>query len=122
MPFAAIAAAAAGDVERHCHQIAHVQKFNITALLDHFACDLVPQHQSSRRRRPAANHVLIAAANVGGDDLQDHAVIDLLARRVLQFRVINGLDLDFAGPQIHYASITCHKNLLFDFLVKLERV
>ncbi len=112
LAFAAIAAAPARDVERHGNEVADVQELDVAALLDHLARDLVSQHQSRRRGGSAAHHVLIAATDIGGDDLQDDAVIDLLAGRVLQFREVDGLDFDFARREIHYASITCHKNLL----------
>jgi hypothetical protein len=72
----------------------------------------VSQHQAGRRRRSTTHHVLIAATNIGGHDLQDDAVIDLLARRVLQLREVDGLNFHFTRPEIHYSMITCHKNLL----------
>jgi hypothetical protein len=54
------------------------EELDVAALLDHLARDLVSQHQPGGRGGPAAHHVLIAATNIGGDDLQDDAVIDLL--------------------------------------------
>ena len=46
---------------------------------------------------------------------KDHTVIDLLSGGILQFRVVDRLNFDFARSKIYYTSITCHKNLLFDF-------
>ena len=108
LAFPAVAASPARDVERHGDQVADVQELDVAALFDDLAGDLVAQHQSRRRGGPAAHHVLIAATDIGGDDLQDDAVVDLLARRVLQFRKVDGLDFHFARSQIHYSSITCH--------------
>ena len=63
------------------------------------ASDLMPEHEPDRGRRPPANHVLVAAANVGGYDLQDHAVIALpIAER--QFREIDRMDLDLPRPHV----------------------
>ena len=67
--FAAVAAAAASDVEWHAHQIADVHRLDVIALLDDFACDLVTQNQSPWSRSPAADHVLIGTANVGRHNL-----------------------------------------------------
>ena len=79
LAFAAVAAAPAGDVERHGHQIADVQHLDVAALLDHFAGDFMAQNQALRRRGPAADHVLVGAADVGGHDLQNDAVRRVLA-------------------------------------------
>ncbi len=122
LAFPAIAAAPAGDVERHGDQVAHVEELDVAALLDNLARDLVSQHQARRRGGPAANHVLIAATNIGGDDLQDDAVIDLLARRVLQFR-----DSRWIGPRPCPVPDTLHLDYLpyespFDFLVKAKLI
>ena len=55
----------------------------------------------------AAHHVLIAAANVGGDDFENHAVLALAVSKS-KFRIIQRLDRDFARPHVCYASIGRH--------------
>ena len=69
LAFLAVAAAAAGDVERHRHQVADLDEFDVAAGFDHLAGDLVAEDQARRRGSAAADHVLVAAADVGGDDL-----------------------------------------------------
>ncbi len=74
----------------------------------------MPQNQSGRRRGAAAHHVLVAAADVGGDRLDDDAVVDFPSLRCLQFRVVDALYLDFAGAEINHAVIGGHE--IFSFL------
>ena len=66
---------------------------------------LVSEHQSRRRGRTAADHVLIRAANVGRDDLQDDTVLDLLPLRVFHFRIADILDLDLSGLDVNHTSV-----------------
>ena len=82
------------------------------ALLDHLAGDLVAQHETGRRGRAAAHHVLVRAADVGGDDLQDDAVIDVPAVGRLHPGIVDGLHFDLAGPEIDDAAIAGHGTLL----------
>jgi hypothetical protein len=69
----------------------------------------MPQHQSSRRRRAPADHMLVAAADVGRDRLDDYAVVDFLSLRRFQLRIVDALNFDFAGPEINYAVIGRHE-------------
>src|SRR5437762_41600 len=105
--FFAIPAAPARDIERHGNQVAYLDEFDVPSSLDHFTRDLMAKDQPGRRRRSAADHMLIAAANISGDDLQDDAVL-ALAIPDRQFRVIDGLHLDLAGCDISYAAIGWH--------------
>ena len=118
MAFFAVAAAAAGDVERHRAQVADLDEFHIGADLDDFAGDFVAQHQPCRCCGAAPDHVLIGAADVGGDTLQDGAVGHLAAdvgrvhpRPVPQFqgRVVGVVDLDLAGPHICNRFVARHR-------------
>ena len=68
--------AAARHVERDRHEIADREILDVTAFLDHLAGDLVSEHHAGRRRRAAADHVLVGAADVGRNDLENDAVID----------------------------------------------
>ena len=106
--FLAAAAAAAGDVEGHGNQIADLQTLDIAALLDHLTGDLVAQHQTDLRGSTAAHHVLVGAADIGGNDFQDDPVLDLLAARVLHFRVVDLLYFDLARTEINHTTITRH--------------
>ncbi|MNO85930.1 hypothetical protein D3C76_773150 [compost metagenome] len=102
------AAAAARDVERYRHQVAHLQAFDITPQLDDFTGDFVAQDQADLGSGAAADHVLVGAADVGGDHLEDHAVLDLLATRVLHFRVVDIAYFDLAGAEIYHSTIARH--------------
>ncbi len=74
LAFLAVAAAAAGDVEGRGNQVTNLQKLNIVAFFDDFAGDLVAQDHAGRRSGPAAHHVLVAAADIGRDQLQNDRV------------------------------------------------
>src|SRR5260370_1292993 len=53
LAFFALAAAAAGDVERAGHQVAHADIFDVAPRLDHFASDLVSENEARRSRSSA---------------------------------------------------------------------
>jgi hypothetical protein len=106
--FFAGAATAAGDVERHGHQIPDLQVFDVTALLDHLTGDFVAQYEADLGRRSATHHVLIGTTNVGGNHAQDHPVLDLLAARVLHLGIVDFLYFDLACAEIHHTTITRH--------------
>jgi len=71
----AVSAAAAGDVERDRNQVALLDELNVPADLDHLARNLMAKDQAGGRGGPAADHVLVRAANVGRDDLEDYPVL-----------------------------------------------
>ena len=71
LAFFAVAAAPAGDVERHGNQVADLDELDVAAGLDDLAGDLMAENQSVRRGRAAAHHVLVAAADIGSNDLQE---------------------------------------------------
>ncbi|MCY1289822.1 hypothetical protein D9M70_389320 [compost metagenome] len=106
--FLAGTATAAGHVEGYGNQVADLQVLHVTALLDHLAGDLVAEHQADLGGGTAAHHVLVRAADVGGDDFQDDPVLDLLAARVLHFGVVDLLDFDLARTEINDTTITRH--------------
>ncbi|CRQ74176.1 hypothetical protein PAERUG_P47_London_12_VIM_2_12_12_02542 [Pseudomonas aeruginosa] len=111
--FLAGTAVAAGDVERYRDQVADLHGFHATPDLHHLAGDLVAQHQAFRRGGTAAHHVLVGAADVGGDHPQDHPVVDLPALRVLHLRIGNVLHLDLARAEIDHTTIARHTRFLF---------
>jgi hypothetical protein len=76
-------AASARNVERHRNQVALADKFNAAAAFDDFASDLMPENQSRRRRGAPAYHMLVAAADIGRDGLDDDAVVDFPSMRCL---------------------------------------
>ena len=101
----AVAAAPAGDVEGDRAEVALLDELDVAADLDHLAGDLVAEDQALGRGRAAADHVLVGAADVGRDDLQDHAVLALAPDVVrvdagtvlqLELRVVDRLHLDLA--------------------------
>ncbi|MDT4879790.1 hypothetical protein FQZ97_1154970 [compost metagenome] len=108
MLFLAGTATAAGHVEGYGNQVADLQVLHVTAFLDHLAGDLVAEHQADLGGGTAAHHVLVRAADVGGDDFQDDPVLDLLAARVLHFGVVDLLDFDLARTEINDTTITRH--------------
>src|SRR5208282_4994451 len=113
----AIAASSARDVERHRDQAALADEFDAAAAFDYFAGNFMPQDQPSRRRGAPADHVLVAAADVGRDRFDDDAVVDLLSLRRLQYGVVDTLYLDFARPEINHCVIGSHE--IFSFAVLL---
>src|SRR5258708_932974 len=63
--------------------------------------------------RPRTN-VLVAAADVGRDGLDDDPVVDFPSLRRLQVGVVDALYLDFAWPEINHSMIGSHE--IFSFL------
>ena len=82
---------------------------DVAAAFDHLAGDLVAENKSCGRRGAAAHHVLIAAADVGGDDLQNDAVL-ALSRSQREFGEVDRLNLDLPGSHVGNTSIGCHSN------------
>jgi hypothetical protein len=76
-PFLAVATATASYIERNRTQITFFDELNIPAGFDHLSGNLVPQDEADRGCGSTAYHVLVATADIGGDDLQDHTVIAL---------------------------------------------
>src|SRR5581483_3658909 len=107
----AVAAAAAGDVEGHGHQVAHLDELDIPARLHHLAGDLVAEHQPGGSRGPAPHHVLVAPTDVGGDDLEDDAVIAAPVPQ-RQFGEVDGLDLDLARLDVCNSAVVGHPIIL----------
>ena len=114
-------AAPAGDVERHRAQVTDLDELHARADLDHLAGDLVPEHQALRRRRAAADHVLVAAADVGRDALQDRRVRQLATdvgrvhpRPVLELerRIVDVVDLYVARSLVRDRLVTGHDSSL----------
>jgi hypothetical protein len=53
--------------------------------------------------------VLIGAADVGGDDLQDDTVIDFLSCRIFEFGVVDRLNFDMIWTEKDDSAIGRHK-------------
>ncbi len=87
--FLATAAATARHVEWHRNQVTDFQMFHVTTGFQHLASDFMTEYQPGLRRGAAAYHVLVRAADVGGDHAQDHAVFDALAAWIFHFRERN---------------------------------
>jgi len=111
----ASSAAAACDVERDRHEIADLKILDVPTFLDHFAGNLMSEHHAGRRSRAAPDHVLIGAADIRGDDLENDAVIDGLSRRIAEGWKVDLLNFDVAGFEVNHAAVGIggHLNLLW---------
>ena len=58
--------------------------------------------------------MLVGSTDMGRDDLQDHAMLDLTALRVLELWITNILDLDLARPGVDDAAIPAHDEPLLN--------
>src|SRR4030095_7551415 len=76
----AVAATSTGDVERDADQVALLDELDVAADFGDLAGDLVAQGLALGGGGPPADHVLVGAADVGGHDLPDHAVLEAAAR------------------------------------------
>ena len=113
VPLPAVAAATTCDVEGDRDQVARLDELHVAAGLDDLAGVLMAQHHALGGDEASSVDVQVAAADVGRDQLDDDPVIALLAARVDQFRVVEFLDLDGAGPRVDDCSIAGHGSLLF---------
>jgi hypothetical protein len=55
--------------------------------------------------------MLIGAADVGGDDLEDDGVIDLPAGGIFKFGIVDGLNFDVIWTEKNDSAIRSHKEL-----------
>src|SRR6185312_7447838 len=87
------------------------------ANVDHLAGDLVTEDETLRRRRAPADHVLVRAADIGGDAPEDRRVWELAAhvgcvdaRPILELkaREVDVLDLDLPRAHVGNASVVRH--------------
>jgi len=113
----AVGAPPAGDVERDRHQVADLDELDVAADLGDLTRDLVAECESGRRRRTAADHVLVAAADVAGDHFENRPVRRLAshvgrvdARTVLEFqgRVVDRLDRHIAWSLVDDCPVAWH--------------
>jgi hypothetical protein len=58
--------------------------------------------------------MLVGSTDIGRDDLQDYAVLDLAALRVLELWICDILDLDLARPGVDDAAISAHDEPLLN--------
>jgi hypothetical protein len=82
VPLAAVTAFATGHVEGNGNEIALLYKFDVPADFDNLTRVFVAKYHSGRSREAAPVDVLIAAANVGDDELENYAVLAFLSPRV----------------------------------------
>lgn len=109
MAFLAVAAATAGDVERHGADVAFLDEFHVRTDFDDLGGHLVPHHHPLRRREAAVIDMLVAAADVGRHDLQNRTVIRLLSRGRHQLGVVESLQLHLSRAlEGNYAISTSH--------------
>src|SRR5262249_14869471 len=116
----AVAATATGDVERNGNQVADFDELDVTARLDHLSRNFMAEDQTCRSGGTAADHVLVAAADISRDDLHDDAAI-ALSRADLQLGIIVGLYFHFSGAHIGYTAIGCHNRFSFAGFIKPKK-
>jgi hypothetical protein len=75
----------------------------------------MPQDESFRGGGAAADHVLVAAANVGGDNLENDAVLTLAIPQN-QLWEVNAVDFHDAGTHVLYSAVACHPLTLLGLL------
>jgi hypothetical protein len=63
------------------------------------------KHHAGRRGCTAPDHVLVGAADIRRDDLEDDAVVDRLSGGIAEGWKIDVLHLDGARLEINYATI-----------------
>src|SRR5512132_4245626 len=115
----AVAAAPAGDVERDADQVADLDELDVAADLGDLAGDLVAEGLALGGGGPPADHVLVGAADVGGDDLEDRAVLQLAVVLLgkLQLGKVEVLDLDLTGSGVDHTAVAARQDrslLLFE--------
>src|SRR5262249_10214072 len=74
------------------------------------AGDFVAQYEALRRCGAAADHVLVAAADVGGNDFEDDAML-AFTRSEGEFGVVDALDFDFRWSHVGDLTIACHTDV-----------
>ena len=104
----AVAAASARHVEGHRDQVTFLDTLDVVSTLDYLAGNLMTQDHSRRCRRPAAHHVLVAAANIRRDRLENDPMLNLSSLRRLQLRISNTLHFNLAWPGVDHSTICCH--------------
>src|SRR6185503_2093891 len=116
-------AAAAGDVERDGAEVALLDELDPGPGLDDLAGDLVAEDQPVGRGGAATDHVLVGAADVRRDDLEDRRVgqlpadvvrVDARAVLHLEAREVDVLHLDLAGAHVCDATVLGHVTSLRD--------
>ena len=103
----AVAAAAAGDIERDRDQVANFHELHVPARFYDLSSDLVAEYQACGRCRPSPHHVLVGTANIRAYDLQYHAMVTA-AGPEREHREIDRLQLDLTGADIRDTLIALH--------------
>src|SRR4029450_13445685 len=103
----AVAAAPAGDVEGDADHVPDVDELDVAADLGDLAGDLVAEGLALGGGGPPPDHVLVGAADVGGDDLEDDAVLQLAVVLLgeLQLGEVEILDLDLTWSGVDDALV-----------------
>jgi hypothetical protein len=94
------------------HEIPNLNELYIGADFDDLAGNLVPKNESRGSGGAASDHMLVAAADVRHDDLQNHAVLGFFATRIHQFGIVDIANLDLAGLDVNNTTIAWHDCLL----------
>jgi hypothetical protein len=65
------------------------------------------KNQAMRRSRSSSHHMLIASADIGGNDLQNHAMIAFPFSED-QLGKVDALYLDLSRTHVRQTTIGCH--------------
>jgi hypothetical protein len=98
-------ATATCNVERDRYEVTDFEILDVTPFLYYFAGDLVSEHHAGRRRRTTPHHVLVGAADIGRDDLEDDAVINRLSRWIAERRKVDLLNFDAAWFEVDNTAV-----------------
>ncbi|WP_249212047.1 hypothetical protein [Gluconobacter cerinus] len=78
---------------------------DIRSGFDDFAGNFVTEHQPGWRCRAPSDHMLVGAADIGGDDLENDAVVNLPAIGCFHSGVVDPLDFNMIGAKINDPSV-----------------
>ena len=106
-PFLAIAATPTRDVEGHRDEVTNLHKLNVPACFHDLTGDLVTEYEARRCGGTAPNHVLVAPANIGAHNPEDHTVVTTTVPES-KYREIDRLELDLSGGDVRNALVAPH--------------
>jgi hypothetical protein len=104
-------ATATCNVEGDRYEVADFEILDVTPFLDYFAGDLVSEHRAGRRRRAPPHHVLVGAADIGRDELENDAVVNRLSRWIAEGRKVDLLNFDAAWFEVDNAAVEVGSHL-----------
>jgi hypothetical protein len=107
LPGLTISASATGDIKRNRHQVSYFDEFHITPRFYYQARDFMAEYQARGSRGSSADHVLVAATNIGRNNFKDNAVLAFPVADC-ELGIIDGLNFNLTGFDIGDAVILTH--------------